>query len=272
VSAAKRVALAAETVRAAWERQVVADPQTDAAQALEDAGLLMSPEKAAELWDLRTRLAGMANPPRELFLALYDGAEPELFTTVEAARECCDDLAPTDAYGKGWDWLVNEHGVHVQFWTHPDDDRPLSETSGSVTPIVVQGVEPVSELESLRARVAELEVERNSTNEALDDAVQALRKGESAEVLALTVYRAEYDPGVPLGTYTNLKAAQQHCETFVRCEEADGDRLSFDWIPDDEDDPAIWELVVQRGEDETTTGYCVAVVDVASAFDEEADE
>ena len=133
-------------------------------------------------------------------------------------------------------------------------------------------IEAERERDALRARVTELEVERHSTNEALDDAVQALRKGESAEVLALTVYRAEYDPGVPLGTYTNLKAAQQHCETFVRCEEADGDRLSFDWIPDDEDDPAIWELVVQRGEDETTTGYCVAVVDVASAFDEEADE
>lgn len=97
-----------------------------------------------ELNDLRTRLAGMANPPREVFLALYDGAEPELFTTVEAARAYCDDLAPVDAYGKGWDWLVNEHGIHVQFWTHPDDDRPLSETSGSVTAVVVQGPEPVA--------------------------------------------------------------------------------------------------------------------------------
>lgn len=111
----------------------------------------------AELNDLRMRLAGMANPPRELFLALYEGAEPELFTTVEAARECCDDLAKSDAGENYWDWTVNEYGIHVQFWTHPDDDRPLSETSGSVTPVVVQGDEPVSELETLRARVAELE-------------------------------------------------------------------------------------------------------------------
>lgn len=35
--------------------------------------------------------------------------------------------------------------------------------------------EVAAELESLRARVAELEDERHSTNEALDDAVQALR-------------------------------------------------------------------------------------------------
>ncbi|MET7321467.1 hypothetical protein [Streptomyces sp. NPDC005549] len=110
-----------------------------------------------ELNDLRTRLAGMANPPREVFLAQYEGAEPELFATVEAARACCDDLAKVDAHENYWDWTVNEHGVHVQFWTHPDDDRPLSETSGSVTRVVVQGDEPLSELEGLRARVADLE-------------------------------------------------------------------------------------------------------------------
>lgn len=129
-----------------------------------------------ELNDLRMRLAGMANPPREVFLALYESAEPELFTTAEAARECCDDYAKTDAHDRYWDWTVNEFGTHIQFWTHPDDDRPLSETSGSVTPIVVQGADNLSELETLRARVAELETERHSTNEALDDAVQALRE------------------------------------------------------------------------------------------------
>ena len=111
----------------------------------------------AELNDLRMRLAGMANPPREVFLALYEGAEPELFRTVEAARECCDDLAKTDAGENYWDWTINESGIHVQFWTHPDDDRPLSETSGTVTPIVVQGDDDLSELERLRTRVAELE-------------------------------------------------------------------------------------------------------------------
>lgn len=136
---------------------------------------VMSPKIAAELNNLRTRLAGMANPPRELFLALYDGAEPELFTTVEAARECCDDLAKTDAHGNCWDWAVNEYGIHIQFWTHPDDDRPLSETPGSVTPIVVQGSDDLSELERLRAQVAELLAERHATNESLSEAAEALR-------------------------------------------------------------------------------------------------
>ena len=88
----------------------------------------------------------------------------------------------------------------------------------------------------------------------------------------LTVYRAEHDSGMPLCTYTNLKAAQKHCESYVRREHPSGDVLVFDWIPDDEEDTAIWELVAQLGEDESTTGYCVAVVDVASEYDEEADE
>ncbi|MFF0790425.1 hypothetical protein [Streptomyces spiralis] len=138
---------------------------------------------AVELNDLRTRLAGMANPPREVFLALYDGAEPELFATVEAARACCDDLAKTDAHGNYWDWTVNEYGVHVQFWTHPDDDRPLSETSGSVTTIVVQGDEPLSELERLRARVAELEAQHEALAERLR-AGQRWQRGRNPELVS----------------------------------------------------------------------------------------
>lgn len=73
----------------------------------------------------------------ELFLAEYDGVPPELHTTVEAARDMCDDIAKVDAHGRYWDWTVQD-GVHVQVWTHPDNDRPLSATSGVVTPIEVQ--------------------------------------------------------------------------------------------------------------------------------------
>ncbi|MFJ5151448.1 hypothetical protein ACIQCF_07640 [Streptomyces sp. NPDC088353] len=143
----------------------------------------LTPEVAVELNDLRTRLAGMANPPREVFLALYDGAEPELFTTVEAARECCDDLTKTDANGRCWDWQVNEYGVHVQFWTHPDDDRPVGDTSGTVTAVVVQGDEPLSELEQLRARVAELEAQREALAERLR-AGQEWQRGRTPELVS----------------------------------------------------------------------------------------
>jgi len=156
---------------------------------------------AVELHSLRTRLAAMANPPRELFLALYDGAEPELFTTAEAARECCDDLAKSDAGERYWDWTINEYGVHVQFWTHPDDDRPLSQTSGSVTPIVVQGDEPPpSELEQMRAQITKLEAQRTALRARLQAGQQWQRDRNPALVsqdyVSQTELRAMFD--IPL--------------------------------------------------------------------------
>lgn len=55
MSAAARVRTARNTIVAAWEcgRGPVADPATEAAQALEDRGLLQSPETAGELEHLR---------------------------------------------------------------------------------------------------------------------------------------------------------------------------------------------------------------------------
>jgi hypothetical protein len=281
------------------------------AVALESAQMLMSPEIATELEQLRTQVAGMANPPREVLLALYDGVAPELHTTVEAAREFCDDIARVDAHGKCWDWVVNEDGVHVQFWTHPDDDRPTGETSGTVTPIVVRGDEPLSELEQLRRdvesnrvdgqrliraeqrraeleavldthrkddqaeierlrnRVAELEAERHSTNEALDDAVQELRarrEDEAAEVPPLTVFRASHD-SIVMGLYATAAEARKHCETELLREWPNS---LLDWIEDEED--GVAELVAETADGETTTGYVVTLLEVSSEYDEEADE
>lgn len=52
-----------------------------------------------------------------------------------------------------------------------------------------------AEVESLRARVAELEAERHSTNEALDDAVQALRVNAVPSLSFAERAAAESDPG-----------------------------------------------------------------------------
>ncbi|MEV8353141.1 hypothetical protein ACFVTT_23515 [Streptomyces niveus] len=87
--------------------------------------------------DVLDGMARRAQAAGGLFLAEYDGVPPELHTTVEAARDMCDDVAKVDAHGRYWDWTVQD-GVHVQVWTHPDDDRPLSVTSGVVTPIEVR--------------------------------------------------------------------------------------------------------------------------------------
>lgn len=84
MSAVERVALAAKTIRAAWERRVVADPQTTAAQALEDVGLLMSPEKAAEQQALRARVAELEAERHSTNEALDDAVQaPRANQTAE---------------------------------------------------------------------------------------------------------------------------------------------------------------------------------------------
>ena len=81
MSAAKRVAHAAETIRARWERGIASDPQTEAAQALEDTCQLLDPEVAAELERLRARVAdleaGLPAMQKALFRALDRVAELE---------------------------------------------------------------------------------------------------------------------------------------------------------------------------------------------------
>jgi len=299
VSAAeKRVALAAETIRAAWERRVVADPQTDAAQALESAGLLMSPEKAAELESLRARVA-------ELEAAAYGDAEVRLLSPVEQIRHLHACVAAQMSRAGTLDRLCREQ----------------------------------------RARVAELEVERHSTNEALDDAVQALRKGETAEVFvprtersywvdiaealnaahaagmpvgidldgtltdhnawsvvwdraaerwsvagyedesaeadapevpALTVFRASHE-SIVMGLYATAAEARKHCETVVRREHAETTKVELWWREDEDtvDQPefGVMELIESTAPHYARpTGYVVTPLEVASAFDEEADE
>lgn len=91
----------------------------------------------------------------------------------------------------------------------------------------------------------------------------------------ITVYRAEYyGAGVVLGTYLTAGPARDHCETTVRREHPAGDDLTFDWLPDDEDEPAVWELYARVPGDpaEIDTGYAVAVVDVATSYDPDGDE
>jgi hypothetical protein len=131
VSAAKRVAHAAETIRARWERDIVSDPQTEAAQVLEDTGQLLDPEVASELAAFREA--------RELAeVVAGEGALPMPAGPGSRSRSVLDRAR--DALGARMS---------------KDDLRLV--------------------LENTIAYAAALEAERHSTNEALNDAVQALR-------------------------------------------------------------------------------------------------
>ncbi|MER5892361.1 hypothetical protein [Streptomyces sp. NPDC001876] len=86
-------------------------------------------------------------------------------------------------------------------------------------------------------------------------------------------YRAEHD-SILVGRYTSVGEAQRHCEAFVSREYPESVTVTFDWPADQADDPlAVVELAVQiNGGASQPTGYTVTPLEVAAAFDPDADE
>jgi hypothetical protein len=136
-----------------------------------------------------------------------------------------------------------------------------------------------AERDALKARVEELEAERHSTNEALSDITVALRE---REVAPLMVYRASHD-SIVVGLYSTAAEARKHCEALVRREYDETSRVHL-WWREDEDtvdqsedgEQELYEHVKSAavpGPGWThRTGYVVTPLEVASAYDEEADE
>ncbi|WP_424891860.1 hypothetical protein [Streptomyces sp. XH2] len=110
MSGEARVRKARDVIVAAWEvsRDPLADAASEAAQALDDAGLLQSPETAAELERLRqmelgvyvviSRLATIVSAPApeglEVYEARYDGtALGAPYSKLGAAQEHCETHA-----------------------------------------------------------------------------------------------------------------------------------------------------------------------------------
>jgi hypothetical protein len=104
----------------------------------------------------------------------------------------------------------------------------------------------------------------------LADGLRAMAGGAAP---ALTVYRAQHD-SIVMGLYTTREAARAHCEAEERLSWPTGTTLSFSWVPDDPDeDDSVEELSVVAGQnEESTTGYVVTPLEVASEYDEEATE
>jgi hypothetical protein len=137
------------------------------------------------------------------------------------------------------------------------------------------------ERDAARAEVERLRAERHETNEALDDAVKAIRAKdqriaelESAEP---TVWHAWYpDDAMSLGFYTGREAAMAHVHQVLADEEnttAAVIETRVIWRADDPNGPegetTGWEcwLVDADGEDDSPTGYVVTPITVAAAYD-----
>lgn len=107
---------------------------------------------------------------------------------------------------------------------------------------------------------------------------QTLRDGDTAAEAPLFVYRAEHpDSGITLGTYSTREAACKHCETVARRKGSTG---LVAWVPDNGDalspeELTFFDVEYCDGDDvpsQTCTGYVVTPLEIASEYDEEADE
>lgn len=86
----------------------------------------------------------------------------------------------------------------------------------------------------------------------------------------LLFYRAEHD-AIVVGRYTTAEEAQRHCEVLVSREYEETASVLFEWCVDDET-PAGLELDAQVDGEHVSTGYTVTPLEVATAYDPDADE
>lgn len=82
------------------------------------------------------------------------------------------------------------------------------------------------------------------------------------------VYKAAWGM-TPLGTYTNSAAARTHCEDDASNNNPGA--ISFDWLGDESEPDAPYELAMTQGGVEEPAEYTVTRVAVAAEYDPEAD-
>lgn len=290
MSAALRVAHAAETIRARWELRTVESPQVEAAQALEDSGQLLNPEVVAELRGLRSRVAELkakrADEHDELAMALGRSNSAEWGDLIEFAagavsvevklRARIEELeAERHSTNESLDDAVQELRARQTGpalpWAHtmPDDDL-----SGFLNDLVSAAVNRWQ---------SDPEVPDRETLAAVEKACAAWRtpgqgyrsdEDEAAEVPPLLVFRASHE-SIVMGHYDNRQAAMDHVHATLANEEGGDVTARVIWRADDpEADEPTWECWLFDADmaDDKPTGYVVTPLEVASAYDGEADE
>jgi len=154
------------------------------AMAVEAAGMAQSPESAAELVALRSRVVELEQQlaARTFYLAESEDAEngPTLHATHVAAIAWCDEVEPGD-------WFEDD-GVWVQCNTDPDTDRPTTRGAGTVTPLSVQGDGVDAEADRLRREFLEKARKLSDLQRVREDEqeyVRDLQKQQGAVMKAL---------------------------------------------------------------------------------------
>lgn len=216
-------------------------------QALEAAGLLQSPETAAEVERLR---AVEANARKLVSAWLRASAEHISISNLDAVRD-------TPLMAGMQDGRANQYS---------DCANELRD--------VLDGEDPDG---------FEFGVSVQVTAESEDALAEREFAAEAGHATEHTDWRAwhDSDASMPLGQYTGREAAMGHVHHVLAREESvpvEEIEKRVRWQADDphgpEDEPTVWEcwLTDADGDDEKPTGYVVSPVEVAAAYDPDGDE
>ncbi|MDX3033734.1 hypothetical protein [Streptomyces scabiei] len=272
MSAAKRVAHAAETIRARWEQRIVESPQVEAAQALEDTGQLLDPEVAAELVELRQVLNSPPSPEEldrrveihEAFVELkqlraeVEALRAERHSTNESLDDAVQELRRRET-GPALPW------AHVM----PDDDL-----HGFLDDMVSAALGRWRSDPEVPDRQVLADIERACAQWRTPGQGYRSDEDEPTEAPPLTVFRASHE-SMPMGHYDSRKAAMDHVHAALAFEEGGDVTARVIWRADDpEADEPAWECWLFDADmaDDSPTGYVVTALEVASKYDPDADE
>jgi hypothetical protein len=209
------------------------------AMAVDAAGLLMSPETAAEIERLRASATG----------------------AHRRIEEVLDYLAEKDAVQLSEDAGVM--GFHIVAVL--DGPGPTAAERAEQRAKAAQQQADYAEAVATVARLEQKRVELERIANTERERVAELERHAAADV---TVYRASHE-SIVIGHYTTAAAAREHCEAYVQREHPGA---VLDWIADEDDELSPAELAEQVGDEESLTGYVVTPVSVAAAYDPDGDE
>ncbi|MDT0567868.1 hypothetical protein RM704_10370 [Streptomyces sp. DSM 3412] len=227
--------LAKKTVEAAWLNAPAYDLATLAAEALESAQLLQSPETAADAERLRVDLAQEELAYERLRVALESAKRGRRWQRSRVAE--LERLL-----------TASERASETNFWSYVSQkDRADAARDDAIAALT---------------EAAELTPEHA---EALLERAREIAKAPTWPALhpTVAVYRARCD-SMRLGLYATPRAARAHCTAHARSRFPG---VSLAWI-DDADGGG--DLVA--GDMERATGYSVAAMTVESAYDPDGDE
>lgn len=236
------------------------------AMALDAMCMLQTPETAAELEQLRARVA-------ELEVDLTAKAQ-DAEAAVQGWGRSRERVAELEASPLAWADRLDAKSLDnfLICLATATEHEPMSGAVDEIHQLIRSFREHVGSVTSAEESADKLT--------RLLAPMQTLRDDEPAAEQPLTVFRASHD-SIVMGLYTSREAAREHCKKLMELENS---ALTLDWRPDgpwreggdSEPGPYEAEELYEYGTHEASTwnptGYVVTPLEVASEYDAEADE